>query len=179
MKLFWNGSALEGKNLLLEEQSVFPFLKSWLSLREKQKWKKLTELFLLKVYPPYIFTPFFYLLLHVPLPLFSLPIHMYRNSCCSTSGMGVSAGVVGGGKMFDFCCPCPRHGTIYGSGFSFVHPYVHQYICQYISPSINIWDHPSVEPTVRVRNSETLWDTLANIGTNIKHYQAVWTKQVS
>ena len=39
--------------------------------------------------------------------------------------------------------------------------------------SVNICHHPSVEPIVQVRNSETLQDTLTKLGTNIKHHQTM------
>ena len=39
--------------------------------------------------------------------------------------------------------------------------------------SVNICDHSSVDPTVKVCNSETLRDTVAKLGTNIKHYHTV------
>ena len=39
-----------------------------------------------------------------------------------------------------------------GIWFSIIHPSV----CLSVCPSVNIWDHPSVDSTVQVRNSETL-----------------------
>ena len=35
-------------------------------------------------------------------------------------------------------------------------------------PSVNICNHPSVDPTVQVGNSETLLDTSTKLGTNVK-----------
>ena len=45
-----------------------------------------------------------------------------------------------------------------------------------LCPFVNFSDHPSVDPTVQVRNSKTLRDTLTKLGTNIKHHQSLWTE---
>ena len=44
-------------------------------------------------------------------------------------------------------------------------------------PFVNC-DHPSVDPTVQVHNSETLSDTSTKLDTNVKHFQTMWTDQV-
>ena len=63
----------------------------------------------------------------------------------------------------DFCRACLRHGTIKGTGFLSVR---------------NICDHPNIDPTVQVHNFETLLDTLAKLGKNIKHRQTMRIEQV-
>ena len=70
-------------------------------------------------------------------------------------------------------CPAPnfvlwqyfKQGVIKGSGFLSV--------CMSLCQSVNICDHPSMDPTVQVCDSKTLLDTLATLGTNIKYYQTV------
>ena len=47
-----------------------------------------------------------------------------------------------------FCRACLRHGALKRSDFLPVRPFVR--------PSVNICDHPSVDPTVQVHNFETL-----------------------
>ena len=47
-----------------------------------------------------------------------------------------------------------------------------------VRSSVNICDHPNDDPSVRICNSETLRDTFAKLGTNIKHYQKMCTEQV-
>ena len=46
-----------------------------------------------------------------------------------------------------------------------------------LCPLANFSDHPSVDSTVQVYNSETLSDSLTKLGTNIKHDQTMWIEQ--
>ena len=46
-----------------------------------------------------------------------------------------------------------------------------------LGPFVNC-NHPSVDPTVQDHNSETLWDTLTKLDSNMKHFQTMWTDLV-
>ena len=46
-------------------------------------------------------------------------------------------------------------------------------VCSCICPAINICNHPRVDRSVRVCNSESLRDNFTRLGTNIKHHRTM------